>query len=63
LRDLCDQFVFDTTYSCPKKEVKDALKPLGYSEEAVSKYCERFLLEDVWEKGKQKVKYFKKRSA
>jgi hypothetical protein len=60
VKDLLAKFTIEEDASCPKKELKDVLKPLGYSDEAVSKYCERFLLEDVWEKGKMKVKYFKK---
>jgi len=60
LKDFCANFTFDTTYSCAKKEVKDSLKPLGYSDETVTKFCERFLLEDVWEKGRQKLKYVQK---
>jgi hypothetical protein len=61
LKDFCSHFMFDTTYSCAKKEIKDTLKPLGYSDETVMKLCERFLLENVWEKGKQKARYLRKR--
>jgi hypothetical protein len=63
LKNLLTQFDIGEEYTCTKKELKDVLKPLGYSEETVNKQCERFFLEHVWGKGKQKLQYFKKRSA
>ena len=60
LKDLLTHFTVDEEATTPKKELKDVLKPLGYSEDAVNKLCERLLLEDVWEKGKQKVKYLQR---
>jgi uncharacterized protein YukE len=62
LKDLLTYFTVEEEASSPKKELKDVLKPLGYSEDAVNKYCERLLLEDVWEKGKQKVKHLQRKT-
>lgn len=63
LKDILSVMEFGDDYTCTKKELKDAMKTLGYTEDAVNKYCERYFLEDVWEKGKQKVKYLQRRSA
>jgi hypothetical protein len=61
LKELLANFEISEEYVCGKKDIKDTLKNAGYTEDSITKLCERLFLEDVWEKGKQKVKYFKKR--
>ena len=61
IKDLMTYFAFDEDSSCTKKELKDALKPMGYSDEVVSNTCRRLFLEDVWDMGKKIVKCIKKR--
>jgi hypothetical protein len=61
LQILLDQFTCEEEASCTKKELKDVMKPMGYSDELVNKYCERFFLENVWEKGKKSFKCLRRR--
>jgi len=60
LKDLLTQYTFEEDAVCQKKELKDSMKLLGYSDEIVNKYCERFCLDSVWEKGKKTVKHMKR---
>jgi len=61
LQTLLEQFTCDEEASCTKKELKDTMKPFGYSDEAVNKYCEKFFLESAWEKGKKSFKCLRRR--
>ena len=63
IRDVLERFTIeaDAKTTVGKKELKEALKDAGYTDDASSKLFEQVLLEDVWDKGKQKVRYFKKR--
>ena len=47
-------------YCVAKKDLKDALKTAGYSEDSVTKFVEQVFQEDVWGKGKM-VKFFRQR--
>lgn len=62
IRDVLTRFTIemDAKQSISKKELKEALKEAGYTDDSASKLFEQVLLEDVWDKGKQKVRYFKK---
>ena len=62
IRDVLERFTIeaDGKVSASKKELKEALKEAGYNDDTSSKLFEQVLLEDVWDKGKQKVRYFKK---
>jgi hypothetical protein len=62
IRDVLERFTIeaDGKLAVSKKELKEALKDAGYTDDASSKLFEQVLLEDVWDKGKQKVRYFKR---
>lgn len=62
IRDVLARFTIETDAKTTigKKDLKEALKDAGYSDDAASKFFEQVLLEDVWDKGKQKVRYFKR---
>jgi len=61
LKDLSRNFVYEEDAFCQKKEFKDTFKELGYSEDAVTKYGERFFIESVWKGRKGIVQCMKKR--
>lgn len=62
IRDVLSRFTIETDakQSVSKKDLKEALKEAGYTDDSASKLFEQVLLEDVWDKGKQKVRYFKR---
>jgi cyanate lyase len=62
IRDVLARFTIeaDGKTTITKKELKEGLKDAGYTDDATSKLYEQVLLEDVWDKGKQKVRYFKR---
>lgn len=63
IRDVLERFTIETDakVTIGKKDLKESLKDAGYTDDSASKFFEQVLLEDVWDKGKQKVRYFKKR--
>ena len=62
IRDVLARFTIETDAKTAigKKELKDGLKEAGYTDDSASKLFEQVLLADVWDKGKQKVRYFKR---
>jgi hypothetical protein len=54
---------FDDEYTTPKKELREALKDCGYTEETLGKALEQIFTEDAWNKGKIHVKYIKIKGA
>ncbi len=61
IQDFLKAFEYSEEYCISKKDMKEVLKPSGYSEDTVTKYAEQVLQEDVWGKGKKDVKYFRRR--
>lgn len=48
---------FDEEYSMTKKDLREALKGCGYTEDVLGKLLEQLFTEDAWNKGKPLVKY------
>jgi hypothetical protein len=61
IKDLFTIFEVDNDMktTITKKELKEKLKSLQYTDDTSSKLFEQVLLDDVWNKGKQTVKYLK----
>lgn len=60
VEELCNLYSFDTTSKLSKKDLKESMKVHGYSEDTVTKLCEKVLTDEAWDKGKKEVNYFVK---
>ncbi len=57
VEELCNAYTFDQTSKLSKKDLKEAMKIHGYSEDAVTKLCEKVFTDDAWDKGKKEMNY------